>query len=213
MSNLNPIWREPFYTVEEFFDWKLKADSYDSVEKHNKDFTDLLKWDRTDTLYSFQKIYQIGLQLPKFKEQYSEARKTIKGRVDDRTTQSDLCKLMGSINEEIEKTGFLSVYFNLGNVIPIWPGGNQDKGAGYDFPETYFTDENNRYWTEKLLEKYPNACMDDVLNNRIDVGLITTDSGAYFDYLCKRRDIIIDRTKKLSEEINKILGNSKTKER
>ena len=198
MSDLIHESENGFRTVRKFFDWKLKADSYDSVEKHNKDFTDLLKWDRTDTLYSFQKIYQIGLQLPKFKEQYSEARKTIKGRVDDRTTQSNLCKLMGSINEEIEKTGFLSVYFNLGNVIPIWPGGNQDKGAGYDFPETYFNDDKNRYWTEKLLEKYPNACMDDVLNNRIDVGLITTDSDAYFDYLRKRKYIIEKRTKTLN---------------
>lgn len=198
MSDLIHESENGFRTVREFFDWKLKADSYDSVEKHNKNFTDLLKWDRTDTLYSFQKIYQIGLQLPKFKEQYSEARKTIKGRVDDRTTQSKLCKHMKSLNNKIKDTGFLSVYFELGNVIPIWPGGNQDKGAGYDFPETYFTDENNRYWTEKLLEKYPNACMDDVLNNRIDVGLITTDSDAYFDYLRKRKYIIEKRTKTLN---------------
>ena len=105
---------------------------------------------------------------------------------------------MKSLNNKIKDTGFLSVYFELGNVIPIWPGGNQDKGAGYDFPETYFTDENNRYWTEKLLEKYPNACMDDVLNNRIDVGLITTDSDAYFDYLRKRKYIIVKRTKTLN---------------
>lgn len=198
MSNLNPIWREPFYTVEEFFVWKLGADSTDSVEKRNEDFTKKLLWERTDTLYSFQKIYQIGLQLPEFKEQYSEARKTIKGRVDDRTTQSKLCKHMKSLNNKIKDTGFLSVYFELGNVIPIWPGGNQDKGAGYDFPETYFNDDKNRYWTEKLLEKYPNACMDDVLNNRIDVGLITTDSDAYFDYLRKRKYIIEKRTKTLN---------------
>lgn len=199
MSDLIHESENGFRTVRKFFDWKLKADSYDSVEKRNEEFTNDLLWERTDTLYSFQKIYQIGLQLPEFREQYLKARKKVIGSVSDRNIQSNLCKYMKSLNKQIEDTGFLSVYFELGNVIPIWPGGNQDKGAGYDFPETYFNKDSNLFWTEKLLEKYPNACMDKVLLNKIDVNLILTKSDAYFGYLCKRKDIIEERTKTLKD--------------
>ena len=203
MTDLNPVWREPFYTVKEFYNWKINAEAGNSVEISNKEKTDLLQWERTDTLYSFQKIYQIGLQLPDYSDQLVKARETVKGRISDRNTQSLLCVKMQSLNEEIEKTEFLSVYFYLGNVIPIWPGGNQDKGAGYDLPEPYFN--KNIYWTDCLLNKYHNACMSDIINSQVDTTKIRTDSKAYFDYLSSRRDIIIKRTKELSAIINQIL--------
>lgn len=210
MPNYNLTWREPIYTVEEFFAWKLKAKSNDSVEKYNREFTDILEWERTDTLYSFQKIYQIGLQLPEFKEELAEARKITgyKGRICDKGTQSALCKHMNSLNDKINEIELLSVYFYLGNVIPIWPGGNQDKGAGYDFPETYFNKEHNIFWTQKLLEKYPNACMEEVINNRIDACKIKTDTQAYLGYLRSRKIIISERTKKLRGEICRKLDSN-----
>lgn len=39
-----------------------------------------------------------------------------------------------------ELKDFLSVYNSIGNIIPIWPGGNEsrDKFGCYDLPELYF---------------------------------------------------------------------------
>lgn len=195
MKNENLYWRNPVYTVKDYYEWKLKTTGSDSVENVNLEAASVLKWDRLDTLYSFQKIYQIGLQLPIYSEQLKEARTLTEGVISSRKTQYELSKYMNDLNIGIEKTGFLSVYFQLGNVIPIWPGGNQDKGAGYDFPETYFQD--NLYWTQALLQKYNNACMDEILDNNIDVDKIKKDENAYFDYLATRRDIIVHRTKSL----------------
>ena len=163
--------RDPVYTVKDYFEWKLKTTGSDSVENVNLEAASILKWDRLDTLYIFQKIYQIGLQLPIYSEQLQEARARTDGIISSRKTQYELSKYMSDLNIGIENTGFLSVYFQIGNVIPIWPGGNQDKGAGYDLPETYFHD--NMYWTHALLQKYGNACMDEILDNIINIEMIS----------------------------------------
>ena len=203
MTYENIYWREPVYTVNDYYEWKLKTTGSDSVENINLEAASILKWDRLDTLYSFQKIYQIGLQLPVYSEQLQDARSRIVGNISSRKTQYELSKYMKDLNCGIENTGFLSVYFQLGNVIPIWPGGNQDKGAGYDLPETYFRD--NMYWTQALLQKYDNACMEEILDNNIDLDKIKTDETAYFDYLVTRMDIITSRTKSLTKIINALM--------
>ena len=199
--------RDSFCTVEDFYKWKLSATESDSVENVNIEAASDLEWDRLDTLYSFQKIYQIGLQLPIYSEQLKKARTEIGGNISNKETQFNLSKYMKELNDGVKETGFISVYFQLGNVIPIWPGGNQDKGAGYDFPETYF--HENMYWTEALLKKYANACFEEILDNKIDVDKIKKDEKDYFAYLTKRKDIIIHRTEKLTKILNELRAGKK----
>ena len=119
MKHENIYWRNPVYTVKDYYEWKLNTSGSDSVENVNLEAASVLKWDRLDTLYSFQKIYQIGLQLPIYSEQLKKARTSTEGNISSRKTQYELSKYMKDLNIGIEETGFLSVYFQLGNVIPI----------------------------------------------------------------------------------------------
>ena len=69
------------------------------------------------------------------------------------------------LNESPELVNFIKLYFSIGNVIPIWPGGNEVRGKMgiYDIPELFFN--KYRTWTLELIRQYQNAYIDSVLNN------------------------------------------------
>lgn len=52
-----------------------------------------------------------------------------------------------TLNENPELQRFISNYFSVGNVIPIWPGGNKCKGNDdfFDIPELFFAKYRERY--------------------------------------------------------------------
>lgn len=47
-------------------------------------------------------------------------------------------------------------YYSIGNIIPIWPGGNENRGkfGCYDLPEFYFSSDIIKPWKNFLLDKY-----------------------------------------------------------
>lgn len=155
-------------TVEDILTWK--NGNYLSVEEYNSDKIRKLGWEKTDVLYSFLSIYTIGMYAF-YPERYYKINSVIKERDTGRRIYSDKfiteehhkCK---ELNGFLEKKGFIAHYYDIGNVIPIWPGGNVNKGtlSLYDLPELYFTVEENRRWVQSLCEIYPNAFLDEVLN-------------------------------------------------
>lgn len=44
------------------------------------------------------------------------------------------------LNNSPELLDFLKLYYSIGNVIPMWPGGNEVRGKKgiYDLPELFF---------------------------------------------------------------------------
>ena len=245
-----------FNSVEEYFGWRIKKDilsnygikslNYPSVEKANEEYTNEEKndnhnikslcWHETDVLYSFLLTYYLGLKVvnkTKFEELVKEEKKTNK-RLQTYSANFLLkCsrnKEFDVLNNSPELLEFLKLYYSIGNVIPMWPGGNEARGKKriYDLPELFFN--MYPYWTEKLMEKYKNAYLDPVVKNDIfwvtrktEKGKnnkeykniyksiddfnsqILSDERAYFDQIVRRNTIIKLRQKKLLAEI---FGNS-----
>lgn len=159
---------ENIKTVEDMVNWKNNKNSL-SVEEYNKDKIRILGWETTDVLYFFLSIYVIGMlvfypqkyEVPNIKIIESNSRKTVYSNKFVKDNYKECKKL----NEYLEKSGFISHYFDIGNVIPIWPGGNRDRGMCYcyDLPEIYFNKEQNKKWFEQLKAMYKNAFLDDIL--------------------------------------------------
>lgn len=232
-------------TIDELFRWRLSANECQalkvnpiselSVEKKNKEATDKLGWNvETDVLYSFLLTYKLGLEIIN-ETRVAEIKKDIlreKGipRLNNNSPmflyRCSKDPAFTKLNESDEYKEFISLYFSLGNVIPIWPGGNEARGKKgiYDIPEIFF--QTYRYWTEALITKYPNSCMDNILNDSFFVcrkreeggthikgykaafsslqelrKLMKDNNQAYFDYLKHRNDVIKARTKRLEDLI------------
>jgi len=229
-----------FQSVEDFFNWKLNigdVKTKKSVEEYNREKTDELKWTengndykKTDVLYSFLLIYQLGLKVTN-KEAYieiynQEKSKTPKKRLSPNSpaflhTCSQASEYK-EFNESKELTEYLKVYFSIGNVIPIWPGGNVARGSMglYDIPEIFFNIYSD--WTKRLMELYPNACLDAINapnfivkrnseNGYIIKGYkdifetkkqfesaVMANKQAYYDYLIRRCSVIKSREEALS---------------
>ena len=77
------------------------------------------------------------------------------------------------LNQLKELKEFLSVYNSIGNVIPVWPGGNESRGkfGCYDLPELYFLDKKIAPWTKYLLKKYDLNLFPDIdnINSLLDI--------------------------------------------
>jgi len=172
-------------SVNDMFRWKLpKEDLVDgesrifqkSVEDYFRASTDILLWGpNTDVLYSFTLIYYLGISLYKedvFNQLYQdEKNKQPKNKLCRYSTKflykCSKDERFESFNSNQDVVGFVNNYFSLGNVIPIWPGGNEARGKMgiLDLPEIFF----NTYpeWTKELLRQNPNARMDSVINNSL----------------------------------------------
>ena len=227
-----------FKCVEDFFDWKLKDHKFkikETVEQYNKEKTQKLGWSdeknikKTDVLYSFLLIYQLGLKLTN-KNVFDEILRQEKdNKKNDRLNQNSpnflhVCSLAPEykkFNESKELIDFLNVYFSIGNVIPIWPGGNTARGVMgiYDIPEIFFNVYSD--WTKRLIELYPNASLEAIINPMFIVQkkresgynikyynkafenkkqfetIVMNNKNAYYDYLIRRHDVIISREKVL----------------
>ena len=50
----------------------------------------------------------------------------------------------------------MEVYYSIGNIISIWPGGNENRGkfGCYDLPEFYFSKDKIKPWFDFLDYKY-----------------------------------------------------------
>ena len=218
-----------FKTVNDFFNWKLKkSESSSSVEQINRNTTNLLKWGRdTDVLYSFLLTYKLGLEVTNSKK-FIELKKIYmnENKLKRLNTMSPnflyFCSkdsAFESLNNNDYMLEFLDLYFSIGNVIPIWPGGNKARGMKgiYDIPEIFF----NMYplWRDELIRQYDNTIfLDDVVKesryentlkdypglfmsiNRLKKA-ISENNQIYNDYLCHRNSVIRSREQKITEYI------------
>jgi len=155
-------------TVEKWMEWRFG--NYESSEDFNGDSSAELGWEITDVLYSFLAIYAIGM-LSFYPNKYHRTDYVIKDSITNTNVYSgefikNNYKDCKELNWFIEKSGFVASYFEIGNICPMWPGGNKDKGTtwNFDLPEIYFNKEENKIWFQILKEVYKNSCFDEVTN-------------------------------------------------
>lgn len=133
-------------SVEDFF--KVKT----TVEKYNDRKIEELGWEHPDVLFSFKGIYAIGIFLY-YREKFDNNVKIDIKIKDEKNSGKQLLysdrylrKHYGDfedVNKLEEMKKFLKHYYEIGNVIPTWPGANVNRGMShcYDIPNIYY----NRY--------------------------------------------------------------------
>ena len=157
-------------SVQKWFEWRNKAYKKDSVEEMFKHESNKLEWHYTDVLYSFLGIYTIGVWIYA-PEHYVNLRRTPYKIFDDKQNiyyfdyLNQHYSKYEKLNEQPELKNFIKKYFSIGNIIPIWPGGNSHRGQSscFDIPELYFN--MNRISAQVLERVYQNACLNEIVNN------------------------------------------------
>ena len=136
----------PIGSVNEFLQWKTNNNiAPASVEKCNSEYTELCGGEKlADVLFSFLGIYAIGVWV--YNKELEGIFRTDNNKIWVRTgSDNKYNQILSSANfllmlqtekiaginvESLNETmnQFVKVYFKVGNVIPIWPGGNTLKG-------------------------------------------------------------------------------------
>ncbi len=154
-------------SVAAFFEWKMNPREK-SIEDMNKDHEIISQWERKDVLYSFIGIYQIGLHVF-YPKKFRCIGYTIKAETGNyvsleyltaKENNAERFKKYGELNTEIEESGFIQYMTAPGNVIPMWPGGNIDRGRYaycFDIPDIYF--KRYELWFSAIILDYPNSCL------------------------------------------------------
>lgn len=117
-----------------------------------------------------------------------------------------------TLNENTELQTFISNYFSVGNVIPIWPGGNELKGKSgvFDIPELFFA--KYREWYNVLLDLTGNFAYLDKFNQDFNCNFEKYESldkflnsissiEEYTKYLKHVNEIIDTRTNLINENL------------
>lgn len=151
-----------------------------SIEEKHEEQIKKLQWSRSDVLYSFLGIYQIGIYVyyPKKcnRTPYTIKRKEGKFFDLEYLTTDERYEEYEELNKAIIESKFITHIDCLGNIIPIWPGGNTDKGKMsycFDIPDIYF--KKNEKWFLLMKQLYPNACLDGIADREF-----STDDGKQF---------------------------------
>ena len=130
-------------SVEEFF-YKRET-----VEKYNDDKIIKLNWECPDVLFSFRGVYAIGVFIY-YRQLFVDNVKTDimvkdeKGATRQRLYSdkflSENYPQFSDVNDLLEIKGFLEHYYDIGNIIPTWPGANVNRGMAhcYDIPNVYY---------------------------------------------------------------------------
>ena len=156
-------------TVEDFFWWKNLPNRF-SVENLNSEKIRKLGWDNSDVLYSFLGVYVIGV-LAYYPNSFRKTNYQIKNNENEIMYSLDRLSKQFSefteLNDNKQLIKFIKVYFSIGNTIPIWPGGNENRGKSYmfDIPDIYFN--KNQIWAKILMEIYRNSFLEKVMDSKI----------------------------------------------
>lgn len=210
---------EDIKTVEQMLEWKASK-SKESVESKYTDITGDFGWSHTDVLYSFLGIYALGVYAYNKKNLFTVTDYMIKEEGTGYNIynlkylsriQNDPQYDLKDLNNKIIK--FISCWSELGNVFPIWPGGNKARGKAnigcFDIPELYFAKEYK--WFLALRKIYKDTLFFDGYINRdtprlkkyksLESFLQTIDTQEKYDAFLKRICKTIDeRTEKLEYE-------------
>lgn len=161
-------------TVKEYIEWK-NDDEEKSLEEMFFNEKEKLEWDETDTLYSFLGIYVIGLGVY-YPNRFRCTDFQIRTEKSSNAYSNDYIfnnyKEFVALNELEGLKDFIKNYLTIGNLIPIWPGGNRHRGMSncFDLPEIYFT--KYKKITEALVQVYQNAYMENIIENKKQIELL-----------------------------------------
>lgn len=156
-------------SVEEFFQKR------EAVEKYNEDKIIKLNWECPDVLFSFRGIYAIGVFVHyrqlfvdnvKTDIMVKDEKKATRQRLYSDKFLSENYPKFSDVNDLPEMKNFLEHYYDIGNIIPTWPGANVNRGMAhcYDIPNVYF----KRYtkFTELVYGNvYTSAFIEEILDN------------------------------------------------
>ena len=189
-------------TVDEIIEWRNNKEK--SVEEMFEEDTKKLGWDKTDTLYSFLGIYVIGLYIF-YPDMF--ICKNIEIKAGDRRAYSnnyvnENYRQFYELNDLPELKNFISNYKKIGNVIPIWPGGNEHKGKSYcyDIPDIYFA--RYKEWAKALVQIYRCTYIENIIRTEKKVDdFLKMGKGDYKIFLIDIVKIINDRDEKINKEL------------
>ncbi len=199
--------KEQLETVEDFIAWKYDGKG-DTLEKIFSNEIEKLGWEKTDTLYSFLGIYVIGLKAF-YPYIFTCTKYMIKTDIGTNAYSNKYLRENFEQFEELNTTKELKEYVNnyltIGNLIPIWPGGNVDRGVFsncFDIPEIYF--ERHKRMARALVKVYKDAYMDDIIENKKRLNLdelIKLSIEEYKRFLISIVDTIKFRNHKINEKL------------
>lgn len=197
-------------TVEGIISWKVGNGKNKTVEIHNKPITDKLGWVNTDVLYSFLGIYVLGLlayypeEYHLSKTKYTIQKENVKNIYSKNYIERNYSKYR-ELNENPYLKEYINLYFSVGNLIPIWPGGNSHRGVIgiYDIPEIYL--KKYPEWTEALEKIYDNGELDLVINTEI---FFNIEKG--YSYKASKESLNFDGIKELLSSIVKAANPKNT---
>lgn len=194
-------------SVEEFFKKRRKT-----VEKYNEDKILDLGWEYPDVLYSFKGVYAIGVFIF-YRHLFKNNIKTdiiLKDKESKRRQLLYSDKFLREhyteffhVNELKEMKTFLQHYYDIGNVIPTWPGANISRGMAhcYDIPNVYYKTYNK--FTNLIFKNiYVNSFLDIILKeNEYDTvaKLLGMNKKEYVEFLKYITEVIITRNNLLGE--------------
>lgn len=201
-------------SVEEFFRKR------ENVEKYNEDKIRKLKWECADVLFSFRGIYAIGVfiyyrQLFEdkvrtdiiVKDEMGIARQRLYSDKFLRENYSKFC----DVNNLPEIKKYLEHYYDIGNIIPTWPGANVNRGMShcYDIPNVYY--KRHIKFTELVYENiYRNVFINEILqNDKYDTveKLLKLQKKQYVEFLEYIVAVITNRNKLLENIIQEEEGH------
>lgn len=189
-------------TVKEILEWKNDKKEKSLEEKFFNE-KEKLEWDETDTLYSFLGIYVIGLGVyypNKFRCTSFQIRTEKGSNAYSNKYIFNNYKEFVDLNELEELKNFIRNYLQIGNLIPIWPGGNKHRGQShcFDIPEIYFS--KYKKFTDAFVQVYKNAYMEDIIENKKQIELpkiLKMSKDEYKEFLKYIVDTIQNRNNKI----------------
>lgn len=204
-------------SVEDFFQKRQ------SVEKYNEDKINKLKWECPDVLFSFRGVYAIGVFIHYRQLFVENVRTDIIVKDETGVTRQHLYSdkflsenypQFSDVNNLPEIKEFLEHYYDIGNIIPTWPGANVNRGMAhcYDIPNIYY--KRHAKFTELIYDKiYSNAFIDEIIeNDEYDTveKLLKLDPNQYVKFLKYIVKIIKKRNRQLQNILQKREGGPKS---
>ena len=197
-------------SVEEFFRKR------ETVEKYNEDKINKLKWECPDVLFSFRGIYAMGVFIYYRQLFVDNARTDIIVKDEPGVTRQRLYSdkflsenypQFSDVNNLPEIKEFLEHYYDIGNIIPTWPGANVNRGMAhcYDIPNIYY--KRHAKFTELIYDKiYSNVFIEEILeNDKYDTveKFLKLQPNQYVEFLKYIVDVIKNRNLHLQSILQK----------
>lgn len=201
-------------SVEEFFQKR------ETVEKYNENKIIKLKWECPDVLFSFRGIYAIGVFIYYRQLFVDNVRTDIIVKDEKGSTRQRLYSdkflsenypQFSDVNDLPEIKEFLELYYDIGNIIPTWPGANVNRGMAhcYDIPNVYY--KRHAKFTELVYGKfYSNAFIAEILeNDKYDTveKLLKLQPNQYVEFLEYIVSVITNRNKQLQDILQEEKGH------